>query len=86
MFKKNSLEFLTDVTNLLTCFVFIFVNLGVIYNYYKSKKTDQNKEDNNDNKDKTFIDKFKDTVPIYSFVGIITFSIKVYNFIIDFMK
>ena len=86
MFKKNSLEFLTDVTNLLTCFVFIFVNLGVIYNYYKSKKTDQNKEDNNDNKDKTFIDKFKDTVPIYSFVGIITFSILLYNFIRDFMK
>jgi amino acid transporter len=82
LFKKDSLEFFTDLTNLLTCFVFIFVNLAVIYNYYKNKKSQT--ENAKPDKDKTFIDKFKETVPFYSVIGIITFSILLFNSIRDF--
>ena len=80
LFKKNSLEFLTDLTNLLTCFVFIFVNLGVIYNYYKQRQEDKKSPENKkNNKDKTFIDKFKETLPIYSVIGTVTFTILFYT-------
>ena len=47
LFREDSLEILTDITNILTFFVFICVNLGVIYNYFKKK---DNKE-NNENKE-----------------------------------
>jgi len=81
-FKKDSLEFFTDITNLLTCFVFVFVNLAVIYNYHKSKQTKPEKVISD--KDKTFIDRFKETVPFYSVIGMITFSILLFNSIKDF--
>ena len=74
--KKDSLEFLTDLTNLLTCFVFVFVNLGVLYNYYKKKKEEKMTPNNlPENKNKTFVEKFKDTVPVYAVVGTVTFTI-----------
>ena len=33
--RSDALEVLTDITNVLTCFIFACVNLGVIVNYYK---------------------------------------------------
>ena len=68
--KADSLEILTDITNILTCFVFICVNLGVIINYYKK----DNKVDKPD-KEKTFLDKLKEMPPYYAVLGLIIFTI-----------
>jgi len=50
LFREDSLEILTDITNILTFFVFICVNFGVIYNYFKKKDNNQN-EENKENKE-----------------------------------
>ena len=68
--KSDSLEILTDITNVLTFFVFISVNLGVIVNYFKK----DNKVDKPD-EEKTFLDKFEEMTPYYAILGLIIFTI-----------
>ena len=68
--KSDSLEILIDITNILTFFVFISVNLGVIVNYFKKN----NKVDKPD-KEKTFLDKFEEMTPYYAILGLLIFSI-----------
>ena len=66
LFKENSLEFFTDITNLLTFFVFICVNLGVIYNFYKNKNND---EKSTKEKYKNSLDRITSSYPIYAIIG-----------------
>ena len=72
--KADALESLTDITNILTCFVFVCVNLGVIINYYKKN----NKVDKPDN-EKTFLDRLKEMPPYYAVLGLILFTILFFN-------
>lgn len=68
--KADALESLTDITNILTCFVFVCVNLGVIINYYKKN----NKVDKPDD-EKTFLDRLKEMPPYYAGLGLVLFTI-----------
>ena len=80
--KADALESLTDITNVLTCFVFVCVNLGVIINYYKK---DNNKVDKPDN-EKTFLDRLKEMPPYYAFLGLILFTVLLFTALKDFFK
>ena len=98
LIKGDSLEILTDITNILTFFVFICVNFGVIYNYYKKKYNNDtnNNEDNNEdyiteeseNKEKPpvnkMIEKITSSFPIYAIVGIIILSILLFKEVKEF--
>ena len=68
--RNDALEVLTDITNVLTCFIFACVNLGVIVNYYKQDNT-VNKPDS----EKTLMDKLREMPPYYAFLGLIIFTI-----------
>ena len=77
--KEDALEILTDVTNVLTCFIFICVNLGVLVNYFKK----DNKVDKPDS-EKTLIDRLREMPPYYAVLGLIIFSILLYSGIKNF--
>lgn len=77
--KADALESLTDITNVLTCFVFVCVNLGVIINYYKK----ENKVDKPDN-EKTFLDRLREMPPYYAVLGLILFTILLFSAVKDF--
>lgn len=72
--REDALEVLTDITNVLTCFIFICVNLGVLVNYYKKDNT-VNKPDS----EKTLIDRLKEMPPYYAVLGLIIFTILLYS-------
>lgn len=80
--KEDSLEILTDITNILTFFVFICVNMCVLYGYYKME--DKNKEKSNT--PPSFVNKLKNTVPIYALFGLIVLVILFYSSLKDFLK
>ena len=80
--KEDSLEILTDITNILTFFVFICVNMCVLYGYYKLE--DKNKEKSNI--PPSFMNKLKNTVPIYALLGLIVLLILFYSSLKDFLK
>ena len=61
IFRADSLEILTDITNVLTCFIFICVNLGVLVNFYKK----DNKVDKPDS-EKTLLDRLREMPPYYA--------------------
>lgn len=77
--REDALETLTDITNILTCFIFVCVNLGVLVNY--SKKN--NKVDKPDS-EKTLMDKLKELPPFYAVLGLIIFSILLYSGVKNF--
>ena len=79
--KEDALEVLTDVTNVLTCFIFVCVNLGVLVNYFKK----DNKVDKPD-ADKTLMDRLREMPPYYAVLGLIIFSILLYSGIVNFGK
>jgi amino acid transporter len=72
--KEDALEVLTDITNVLTCFIFVCVNLGVLINYYK-KDNKVNKPDS----EKTLMDRLREMPPYYAVLGLIIFSILLYS-------
>lgn len=74
IFRADSLEILTDITNVLTCFIFICVNLGVLVNYYKKDNTVNKPES-----EKTLLDRLKEMPPLYAVLGLIIFSILLYS-------
>ena len=74
IFRADSLEILTDITNVLTCFIFICVNLGVLVNFYK-KDNKVNKPDS----EKTLLDKLREMPPYYAVLGLIIFSILLFS-------
>ena len=77
LLKENSLEFLANITNILTLFVFICVNICVIYTYYyKDKNKNKNK---NDPKLTPLINKFRNTPPIYAIIALIILLILFYS-------
>ena len=76
--KEDSLEILTDITNVLTIFVFICVNACVIYSYYfKDKKKEKDE-------DQTLLGRLKDSAPIYAVIAIIILCILFVKAIKDF--
>ena len=81
IFRADSLEILTDITNVLTCFIFICVNLGVLVNYFK-KDNKVNKPDS----EKTLLDRLREMPPYYAILGLIIFSILLYSGIKNFGK
>ena len=81
IFRADSLEILTDITNVLTCFIFICVNLGVLVNYFK-KDNKVNKPDS----EKTLLDRLRAMPPYYAILGLIIFSILLYSGIKNFGK
>ena len=74
IFRADSLEILTDITNVLTCFIFICVNLGVLVNFYKK----DNKVDKPDS-EKTLLDRLREMPPYYAVLGLIIFSILLFS-------
>ena len=79
--RKDALEVLTDITNVLTCFIFACVNLGVIVNYFKKDNT-VNKPD----EEKTLMDKLREMPPYYAGLGLVIFTILLYSGIKSFFK
>ena len=76
--KADSLEILTDITNVLTCFVFVCVNLGVIVNYFKK----DNKVDKPDD-EKTLLDRLKEVPPYYAGLGLLIFTVLLFSGVKD---
>ena len=76
--KADSLEILTDITNVLTCFVFVCVNLGVIVNYFKK----DNKVDKPDD-EKTLLDRLKEMPPYYAGLGLLIFTVLFFSGVKD---
>lgn len=79
--RDDALEVLTDITNVLTCFIFVCVNLGVLVNYFKK----DNKVDKPDS-EKTLMDRLREMPPYYAVLGLIIFSILLYSGIVHFGK
>ena len=79
--REDALEVLTDITNVLTCFIFVCVNLGVLVNYFKK----DNKVDKPD-AEKTLMDRLREMPPYYAVLGLIIFSILLYSGITHFGK
>ena len=79
--REDALEVLTDITNVLTCFIFVCVNLGVLVNYFKK----DNKVDKPDS-EKTLMDRLREMPPYYAVLGLIIFSILLYSGIVHFGK
>lgn len=77
--REDALETLTDITNILTCFIFVCVNLGVLVNYFKK----DNKVDKPDS-EKTLMDRLKELPPFYAVLGLIIFSILLHSGITHF--
>jgi amino acid transporter len=79
--REDALEVLTDITNVLTCFIFVCVNLGVLVNYFKK----DNKVDKPDS-EKTLMDRLREMPPYYAVLGLIIFAVLLYYGIIHFGK
>ena len=68
--REDALEMLTDITNVLTCFIFVCVNLGVLVNYNKKDHTVNKPES-----EKTLMDKLREMPPYYAVIGLLIFGI-----------